>query len=299
MQEAPLVSVLIPVYRGQATLVRCLASLRAQSLADWEAVVAVDDGDPSYPELLAAHGMSDPRIRFVTTGGVRSGVARARNCALDAARGRLIAPLDADDLFYPDRLASLVPLALAHGAAADNVAVVDDRDGTLLRFWLPPADGTSALDAELLLAEPVPVMPVVDRALGLRWVEVPICDDVVFNLLLLDRLGTIPVVRRVLREYRQRPDSECNAPDAAARAEAGYRAVLAMLDRGELALGAELTQLVREQFRARIALNAAFAQARARGWSGSYQAFVVAFNRSGQGSERSREANRRDRSDDR
>jgi len=285
---APLVSVLIPVYRARATLARCIASLRSQTLADWEAVIAVDDGDPGYPALLEAGGLADPRVRFVTTGGVRTGVARARNTALDAARGRLVAPLDADDSFEPDRLATLVPLALARGAASDDVRIVEEADGTLLRTWLPPGEGPVELDADLLLDDPVPVLPVVDRALGLRWLEVPICDDVVFNLLLLDRLGSYPIVRRAMRVYRQRPDSECNAPDAVFRAEAGYRRVLAMLESGELRLRPELAQKVRASFRRRIALNAAFGRARAKGWVGSYQAFVARLSRCGRGSGKSR-----------
>lgn len=285
---APLVSVLIPVYRARGTLARCIASLRAQTLADWEAVIAVDDADRDYPALLEAAGLADPRVRFVETGGVRTGVARARNAALDAARGRLVAPLDADDVFTPERLATLAPLALARGAASDDVQIVEEADGTLLRTWLPPGEEPVELDADLLLDDPVPVLPVVDRALGLRWLEVPICDDVVFNLLLLDRLGSYPIVRRAMRVYRQRPDSECNAPDAVFRAEAGYRRVLAMLDSGELTLRPDLAQKVRASFRRRIAINAAFGRARAKGWVGSYQAFVARLNRCGRGSERSR-----------
>ncbi len=287
----PLVSVLIPVFRGRATLARCLASLLAQTLPDWEAVVAVDDGDPGYPALLEAQGIVDPRIRFSSTGGVRTGVAHARNVALEAARGRLVAPLDADDTFAPERLATLAPLALERGAASDDVRIVEEADGTLLRFWLGPGEEeTVELGPDLLLDDPVPVLPLVDRALAIRWLEVPICDDVVFNLVLLDRLGSYPIVRRPMRVYRQRPDSECNAPDAVFRAEAGYRRVLAMLDSGELALGPELARKVRASFRRRITLNAAFGRARARGWVGSYQAFVARLNRCGRGSERSRGA---------
>lgn len=285
---APLVSVLIPVYRARATLARSIACLHAQSLPDWEAVVAVDDGDPGYPQLLAEARLLDARIRFVSTGGVRTGVARARNVALDAARGRLVAPLDADDTFEPNRLATLAPLALARGAASDDVRIVEEADGTLLRTWLPPGEGPVELDGELLLEDPVPILPLVDRTLGLRWLEVPICDDVVFNLLLLDRLGSYPIVRRAMRVYRQRPDSECNAPDAVFRAEVGYRRVLAMLDSGELRLRPKLARKVRANFRRRIAINAAFGRARARGWVGSYQAFVARLSRCGRGSERSR-----------
>src|SRR6185369_12201140 len=100
----PTVSVIIPAFRARDTIARAVDSLRAQSYADWEAVVVSDDGN-DYRSALA----DDPRLRFAGVGPVATGPAAARNRGLEVAHGQLIAPLDADDEFDPARLATLVP----------------------------------------------------------------------------------------------------------------------------------------------------------------------------------------------
>src|SRR6185437_10903875 len=106
----PLVSVIIPAYRAADTIGRAVRSLLAQSEEDWEAVIIADDG-ADYAALLADDGLSDPRLRFCSSGHEAGGAAAARNIGLAAARGRLVTPLDADYLFAVERLARLAPLA--------------------------------------------------------------------------------------------------------------------------------------------------------------------------------------------
>ena len=77
---------------GRPELERTLASLRAQELENWEAVV-VDDGDGAGVEL--AHGLGDPRIRAIPSPG--TGQVDARNAAIALARGEMICWLDDDD----------------------------------------------------------------------------------------------------------------------------------------------------------------------------------------------------------
>src|SRR5438093_3533114 len=97
----PTVSVIIPAFRAHDTIARAVDSLRAQSCVDWEAVIVPDDGN-DYRSVLAY----DARLRFAAAGPVATGPAAARNRGLEIARGRLIAPLDADDAFDPARLAT-------------------------------------------------------------------------------------------------------------------------------------------------------------------------------------------------
>jgi glycosyltransferase involved in cell wall biosynthesis len=84
-----------------------LASLSAQTLGDLEVLVA-DDGstDDTAARVLAA-ARTDPRIRLLRLAR-NQGQATALNAALDAARGRYLAILDADDLATPTRLAAQV-----------------------------------------------------------------------------------------------------------------------------------------------------------------------------------------------
>ncbi|XYD07001.1 glycosyltransferase [Methylobacterium sp. NMS12] len=88
-------------------------------------VVAVDDGSrDGTASVLARLAEADPRVRVIRLAdagpGAPRGPSSARNAALNAARGRWIAILDADDLILPDRTRTLLDLALA--ADADIVA---------------------------------------------------------------------------------------------------------------------------------------------------------------------------------
>ena len=107
----PIVSVVIPAYNGAAWLPATLASLTAQTLQDWEAIV-VDDCSPDDGAALVA-AWPDSRVRLVRM-PANGGPVRARNAGVAQARGRYIAGLDQDDLCRPERLARQVAYLEAH-----------------------------------------------------------------------------------------------------------------------------------------------------------------------------------------
>ncbi|WP_353860754.1 glycosyltransferase [Azospirillum formosense] len=270
------VSVIIPAFRAQDTIARAVSSLLAQSFPHWEAVVVSDDGT-DYRALLAAAGIADSRLTFTGTGRVGSGAPAARNAGLRCARLPLIAPLDADDRFAPDRLARLAPLAAAQGATADNVAVVRDGDGAPLCTLFPPDAGTTTLDAAAFLETSVPMFFVVRRDLVPGWEEgVDFCDDVVFNVQVLDRLGRLPLVLEPLYEYRQREGSITCSADSGTRADLCYRHVLDRLNGDGLRIAdAALRDRFAAALGAKRALNAAYMTAHAAGRCASFQEFLA------------------------
>ncbi|MDB5418770.1 MAG: glycosyl transferase family 2 [Phenylobacterium sp.] len=115
MTTAPLVSVIVPAYNAQAFVGRTLASLRAQTLSDFEAIV-VDDGSSDATAAVVSEAMAaDPRFRLIRQ--ANGGVAVARNRALAEARGRYVANLDSDDLWRPQFLERTVAALEAAGEA--------------------------------------------------------------------------------------------------------------------------------------------------------------------------------------
>jgi len=100
----PEVSVLLPV-RGAAPHLRAaLRTLRWQDLVGHE-VVLIDDGiAPTARAQIEAIAARDPRVRRIPCDG--SGLVAALNTGLAAARGRILARMDADDLCHPQRLST-------------------------------------------------------------------------------------------------------------------------------------------------------------------------------------------------
>lgn len=125
MKFRPQVSVVMPCYNAAETLPWALASLLAQTFEDWECIV-VDDGSTDHPEEAVA-ALGDRRVRLVRL-AENQGRAAARQAGLDLAEGSLLAKLDADDWYYPDKLACQVEAMRALpgvGLVSTGIAIED------------------------------------------------------------------------------------------------------------------------------------------------------------------------------
>ena len=116
---APRVSVITPFVDHASLLGEAIESVRAQRFDDWE-LILVDDGATDESRAIADRfAAADPaRVRVLPPAAERRGVAAARNRGVAAATGALIAFLDADDVFTPDKLGVEVAELDAHPGAA-------------------------------------------------------------------------------------------------------------------------------------------------------------------------------------
>jgi len=135
-RSAPLVTVVLPVRDGAATLEAALRSLGAQTFSDFE-VIVVDDGSCDDTARVARRWeRRDGRFRLVRT--PPGGIVPALQRGLAEARGTLVARMDADDVCHPVRLATQVDLLERRPALAGC--------GTGVRYV--PAAGVTARAAE-------------------------------------------------------------------------------------------------------------------------------------------------------
>lgn len=109
----PTVSVVIPTYNRRALLMEAVRSVRAQTFADWELVVADDGSTDGSAEAVEALG--DARIRVLRLPRVGRAAA-VRNAGVRASRGEWIAFLDSDDLWAPHKLAVQLDTTRVAGA---------------------------------------------------------------------------------------------------------------------------------------------------------------------------------------
>ncbi len=97
-----LVSVLIPAHNAEKWLVPTLKSACSQSLQAIEIIVVDDGSTDGTAALVEEQAAADPRIRLIRQ--ENGGVGEARNTAIRASSGKYLAPLDADDVWYADKL---------------------------------------------------------------------------------------------------------------------------------------------------------------------------------------------------
>jgi len=124
----PLISVLMPMFNATDTLPLALASLQAQSCDDWQCIV-VDDGSTDNPEYII-NAVGDPRIRCYRLDR-NCGRGYARQFALEMARSKYIAFLDADDWLYPGKFQDQVGLLEAEtdiAVVSTGMAIADTND---------------------------------------------------------------------------------------------------------------------------------------------------------------------------
>lgn len=151
----PEVSVIVPTFNRAALLPRCLDSIIAQTLTDWE-VILIDDGSTDHTEAVARdyERRTEGRVRFAKQD--HRGPGAARNHGIELARGRFVAFLDSDDEFAPIKLARQLEL-FNHlpeiGFVYSDYSCVDPSGGGY----------ASAFDEKFRLARSVPCEEVAPR----------------------------------------------------------------------------------------------------------------------------------------
>ena len=91
----PKLSIIVPVYKVERYIERCISSLRNQTLTDIE-IILVDDGSPDLcPQLCDEYAQKDSRIKVIHK--ANAGLGYARNSGLEIATGEYVAFVDSDD----------------------------------------------------------------------------------------------------------------------------------------------------------------------------------------------------------
>lgn len=133
MRDRPLVSVITATYNRRLVVAHAIESVRRSSLDDWEHLVIGDHCSDDTGDVVAAIG--DPRVSFTNLPENAGEQSAPNNEGLRRARGRYIAYLNHDDLYFPDHLRSAIaeldrtgadfvwsPLLVLLPATADDLA---------------------------------------------------------------------------------------------------------------------------------------------------------------------------------
>ena len=159
--DAPLISLIVPVYKVEKYLDRCVQSIVDQTYSNLE-IILVDDGSPDHcPAMCDAWAAKDSRIRVIHK--KNGGLSDARNAGMAVATGTYMGFVDSDDYIAPQMYQLLYDRIITDGSdiAACGVELVFE-DGTPSRRMTPEGscvlDKTAAMEAvirESWLKQPV------------------------------------------------------------------------------------------------------------------------------------------------
>lgn len=144
-----LISVIVPVYKVEQYLGRCIESIQNQTYRNLE-IILVDDGSPDQCGQICDNYMqNDSRIRVIHK--TNGGLSDARNAGIQIARGNYLGFIDSDDYIAPDMFAHLYQLLVDNKADISICsAVVVSEDG---QAEFTNGDLTKVLTGEDILSQ--------------------------------------------------------------------------------------------------------------------------------------------------
>ncbi len=220
-----LISVIVPVYRVQAYLDRCVQSIVDQTYQNLQ-IILVDDGSPDdCPALCDAWAEKDSRIRVIHQ--QNSGAGAARNAGLDAATGDCIAFVDSDDYLDPGMYDHLLELLARDVDIAECGYVRTGGDGAVFSGETGPAMACSTREAMGLHIRNQGFQQVIWNKLYRRGVigaiRFPVgkqIDDEYFTYQVLGNARKLVRSDRVCYAYRQQTGSVMHRLSPAGRLQA-------------------------------------------------------------------------------
>jgi glycosyltransferase involved in cell wall biosynthesis len=132
------VTVVIPAYNQAEFLGKAIQSVLDQTFADFE-IIVVNDASPDHTEVVVKQ-FDDPRLRYICHEENR-GLPAARNTGMRASSGEIIALLDADDLFHPQKLQTHVTYLAQNsdiGVTYNDRFELNHSALTIRDIWCPP-----------------------------------------------------------------------------------------------------------------------------------------------------------------
>ena len=217
MMEQCVISVIIPVYKAEKYLSRCIASLLAQSFTAFE-LLLIDDGSPDNSGKIC-HDWAERDCRIRVLHQTNAGVSAARNKGLDEAKGEYIVFVDSDDYVGTDYLKHLYeerPLEQDSIVVHGFTIVSEQADRQYTTSFIPSVY-TGRDVRELFLNDEMrdmrgPVAKLFSRVLierlGLRFpVEISFGEDTIFNFQYLFHCRQVVVGSHVDYVYCDVPGS--------------------------------------------------------------------------------------------
>lgn len=159
----PTFSVVLPTYNRSHIIGGAIRSVQAQTFPDWELIVVDDGSTDDTRAVLQSLTHDDARVKLVPNAGC-VGPAGARNTGVRAAQAEMVAFLDSDDNWDPEKLAAFFIASRRHPDAVligSDYRITDEASGpastmksflfnTMMPWWETHAPAAAAIPVDLL-----------------------------------------------------------------------------------------------------------------------------------------------------
>ncbi len=131
-----MVSIITPSHNASEFISQSIESVINQSYKDWEMIIVDDCSDDNSVEVIRGYYDRDNRIKLIQL-ETNSGAGVARNRAIAEASGDMIAFLDADDIWMPQKLEKQLEFMKKHNLAFtySSYEVIDEENNNLTTFY--------------------------------------------------------------------------------------------------------------------------------------------------------------------
>nr|WP_163969775.1 glycosyltransferase family 2 protein [Oceanobacillus halotolerans] len=217
-KQTPLISIITPAYNAERFIRETIESVLAQTYSNWEMVIVDDCSTDKTVEYVKAYQQQDDRINLIVL-EENQGSAVARNTAMEHAKGRYIAFLDSDDLWYPEKLEKQLRFMQEKDVGFSFTQYIRmQEDGTLKNAVsrAPKAVGYEDLLRHCVIGC-LTVMLDREKVGYLKMVDIRTRQDYVYWLALTKRGHLAYGIPEILAKYRTVDDSISSNKIKAAR----------------------------------------------------------------------------------
>lgn len=215
----PLISIIVPIYKVQDYLEKCIESILAQSITNFE-LILIDDGSPDdCGKICDYYAARDSRIRVIHK--KNEGLSAARNTGLDIAQGEYIGFVDSDDWIEKNMYETLINLLIDNDAdiaqcefikTFDEDETIDNRERYIVEIF-NNIESLKNLYYEKAISTVVSWNKLYKKVLfeEIRFPKGKIHEDEFTTHKLLYKSKKLVYTNKVFYYYRQTPNSIMNS----------------------------------------------------------------------------------------
>jgi len=211
-QQMKLISVIIPIYKVEKELRRCVDSVLNQTYRNLE-IILVDDGSPDKcGEIADEYAVVDSGIRVIHKHN--GGISSARNAGLNVAKGDYISFVDSDDWIEPNMLEKMISAIKTYDTKIVMCGIMEETEEKITIWGMEETTILSGKEVVTELIEDKKIHNYVWNVLykrsvleGLSFEEGQIFEDIRFSFRPVSRTSKVVFIKDVLYHYVRRSGS--------------------------------------------------------------------------------------------